>query len=287
MHSAFRFQRSSALWLLAICYWLLAPAPTPAFPPALPHTIVGMARDEYGNPLASHATIILTSASGVSISCKVTPGLDPGVNYRMVIPMDSGVHSDFYKASALQATAPFRLRVVIGNKEWLPIEMAGDQSLLGQPGKQTRIDLTLGEDANGNGLPDAWESAMIAARGWDVPLTGLDPNSSPGKNGVTLFQEYIAGSYGFEDSTGLDLRIVKLNEGMPVLEFMAVRGRNYSVLGSADFKTWSSVAFRPVAAGAGEALIENYLSSSVQLVQVAVPVAASQSGVRFFKLRIQ
>lgn len=260
-----------------------------AFPPALPHTIYGMARDEYGNPLRTNATIVLTTTAGVSVSTKINPDLEPGVNYRLVVPLDSGVKSDAYKTGALQATAPFRIRVTINNVTYLPLEMVGDYSLLGQPGQKTRLDLTLGEDANGNGLPDAWERAMIAARGWNVNFTNLNANSSPGGNGITLLQEYVAGTYGFEDATGLNLAIARVDAGVPVLEFLAVRGRNYSIVGSADLKSWAPIAFRPllpdVAADADP--IGAYLSPDVRLLQVSVPAPATGPAPLFYKLQIR
>ncbi|MBI5800359.1 MAG: hypothetical protein HZA92_06475 [Verrucomicrobia bacterium] len=265
---------------------LVAPSAL-AFPPALPHSIYGLARDEFGNPLTTNATVVLTTSSGVSVSCQVVPGLQPGVNYRMTIPMDSAVRSDFYKSVAQQPSVPFRLRVMIGGATFLPIEMTGDYSLLGQPGKQTQIDLTLGEDKNGNGLPDAWEQALIGARGWNVSLTNLTASSSPGGNGVTLLQEYVAGTYGFQDGAGLNLKVVRVVGGAPVLEFMAVRGRNYSVVGSADLKTWQAVSFQRAEPGADPAMMESFQSGNVQLLQVTAPVTGSQAGLRFFKLRIQ
>lgn len=258
-----------------------------AFPPALPHQIYGMARDESGNPLTTNATVVLTTSSGVSVSCQVVPGLQPGVNYRMTIPMDSAVRGDFYKTIALQPSVPFRMRVMVGGATYLPIEMTGDYSLLGQPGKQTHIDLTLGEDKNGDGLPDAWELALIAARGWNVSLTNLTANSSPGGDGVTLLQEYVAGTYGFQDASGLNLKVVRVVGGAPVLEFMAVRGRNYSVVGSADLRTWRAVSFHRAEPGADPTMMGNLQSDRVQLIQATVPITGNQAGLLFFKLRIQ
>ncbi len=258
-----------------------------AFPPALPHTIYGMARDEYGNPLRTNAIIILTTSSGLTVTTQVNPDDEPGVNYRLVVPLDAGVKADVYKTGALQGTVPFRLRVSINNATFLPLEMVGDYSLLGQPGKRTRIDLTLGEDTNGNGLPDAWERAMIAARGWNVGLTDLAANSSPGKNGVTLLQEYVAGTYGFEDGNGLNLAIARVEAGTPVLEFLAVRGRNYSIVGSTSLKTWTPVSFRVLLPDAAPDAVSNYLSPDVRLLQVAVPAPATGAAPLFYKLQIQ
>lgn len=259
-----------------------------AFPPALPHTIYGMARDEYGNPLRTNATIVLTTSSGATVTAIVDPEDEPGVNYRLVVPLDAGVKSDTYKDGALQASVPFRIRVTINNATFLPLEMTGDYSLLGQPGKQTRIDLTLGEDTNGNGLPDAWERAMLAARGWTNSLADLKAGSSPGGNGITLLQEYVAGTYGFEDANGLNLNIVRFEAGAPVFEFLAVRGRSYTLLGSADLKTWGTVAFRPLLPDADPAATATaYLSPDVRFLQVAVPAPATGPVPRFFKLKIQ
>ena len=170
---------------------------------------------------------------------------------------------------------------------FLPLEMVGDYSGLGQPGKRTRIDLTLGEDSNGNGLPDAWERAMVAARGWNASLTNLTANSSPGGNGVTLLQEYVAGTYGFEDGHGLNLAIASVEAGVPVLEFLAVRGRNYATVGSSNLKTWAPVPFRLRRPDADSDLVNNYLSPEVRLLQVSVPAPATGAAPLFYKLQIQ
>lgn len=266
---------------------LAAATAASAFPPALPHTIYGMARDEYGNPLRTNAIIVLTTASGLTVTAQVDPDDEPGVNYRLVVPLDAGVKSDVYKTGALQGTVPFRLRVSINNVTFLPLEMVGDYSLLGQPGKRTRIDLTLGEDTNGNGLPDAWERAMIAARGWNVNLTNLTASSSFSTNGVTLLQEYVAGTYGFEDGNGLNLAIARVEAGTPVLEFLAVRGRSYSIVGSSSLKVWTPVSFRVLLPDADPDPVSTYLSPDVRLLQVTVPAPAAGTAPLFYKLQIQ
>lgn len=259
-----------------------------AFPPALPHTIYGMARDEFGNPLRTNAVIVLTTSTGSTVSAIVDPDDEPGVNYRLVVPLDANVKPDAYKDGALRSSVPFRLYVKVNNATFLPLEMVGDYSLLGQPGKRTRIDLTLGEDTNGNGLPDAWERAMLAARGWTNGLADLKADSSPGRNGVTLLQEYVAGTYGFEDANGLNLNVVRVEAGAPVFEFLAVRGRSYTILGSADLKVWSAASFRPLLPEVAPSdPVSAYLSPDVRLLQVIVPLPASGAAPRFFKLKIQ
>src|SRR5438034_3315991 len=92
-----------------------------AFPPAPYHTIYGLVRDEYGLPLAlEDAQIIFTvestnAANRTEVTDIITPNLEPGVNYRLNLPMDSMTKPDLYKPTALMPAAPFRLRVKIGN----------------------------------------------------------------------------------------------------------------------------------------------------------------------------
>ncbi len=281
----------SVTWSLSLLILALA-LTAHAFPPALPHTIYGMARDEYGNPLGTNATIVLTTSTGVILKATVDTDLEPGVNYRLTVPLDAGVRTDAYRGDAVNSTVPFRIKVSLNNTLLLPIEMSGDYSLMGQPGKQTRIDLTLGEDTNGNGLPDAWELAMISARGWNLTLANLRTNNMPGGGGVSLMQEYIAGTYAFEDDTGLNIKIARFDNGAPVIEFMAVRGRTYTIVGSADLKTWSTVSFKADMTDPNTGLVQaqtvdNYESTTVKLMQVTVPAPASGPQPLFFKLRIQ
>src|SRR4051812_9699626 len=60
-----------------------------AFPPAPDHTLYGTVRDQYGTPLiTSRATVVFIATNGVRFSTALMPGLAPGINYRMQVPMD-------------------------------------------------------------------------------------------------------------------------------------------------------------------------------------------------------
>ena len=107
--------------------------------------------------------------------------------------------------------------------------MTGNFSLLGQPGQRTRLDLTLGVDANGDGIPDAWEHAFLAAIGSDLPLSNLNANLVLTSDGLTLWQEFLAGTYPFDPSQPFLVKIVGLTAGAPLLEFTAMTGRSYTV----------------------------------------------------------
>jgi len=148
--------------LAALAAGLLSlPWVSQAFPPAPSHVIYGQVRDEFGLPLTlADAQIIFTVestnvANRTEITGIITPDLESDVNYRLNLPMDSLTKPDLYKPTALMPAAPFRLRVKIGNSTYLPMEMAANFANLGKPAQTTRIDLTLGVDANNDGLPDA------------------------------------------------------------------------------------------------------------------------------------
>src|SRR5262245_25342147 len=137
-----------------------------AFPPPPSHSIYGQVRDEYGVPLSvTNGLIVFEAPNAEPIISSIDPRLEPGINYRLNLSMDSGSAPDLYKVTALQPNVPFRLRVKIGNVTYLPMEMVANYATLGQPAESTRIGLTRGVDADGDGLPDAWQQLLIALLG--------------------------------------------------------------------------------------------------------------------------
>src|SRR5262245_25408996 len=105
---------SYAWFVLAVAAFWLAFASAYAFPPAPHHIIHGTVRDEMGEPLSlTSAQVYLETTNGVVITCRLLPEIQPGENYRLIVPMDSFTSSDLYKPTALKATVPFRLKVKI------------------------------------------------------------------------------------------------------------------------------------------------------------------------------
>src|SRR5262249_33700691 len=96
-----------------------------AFPPAPHHTLFGLVRNQWGDPInVAGAQVFLETANGPGVTTTISPGLEPGVNYRLLLPMDSAIAPDLYTPAALKPLVPFRLRVKIGDTVYLPIEMA-------------------------------------------------------------------------------------------------------------------------------------------------------------------
>ena len=237
-----------------------------------------MVRDEFGSPITAGAEVILETLGGVQIKTTVVPNLEPGVNYRLAVPMDAGITSDLYKPTALRPTVPFLIRVRIGTVSYLPIEMIGDMSRMGQPGQRTLLNLTLGEDTDGDGLPDAWERLI------NPDLTKVRPGDDSDRDGLTNHQEYLAGTYAFDPKDGFTLNIVRMNGTTPVLEFTAIRGRTYTLQSSPDLKTWTTQPFRIPAEGVDSPVRANYPAIDVRKLQIESISPADQPVPRFFRL---
>lgn len=255
-----------------------------AFPPAPHHLIYGLVRDELGNPLtAEDAELIFETPSGIKLTSAIRFGDEPGRNYQIAAPMDSGITSDAYMPTALHPAAPFKIRVRIGGTVYLPIEMSGDYASLGLPGKKTRLNLTLGVDSDGDGLPDAWERNLIAALRLNQSIADITPGIDSDGDGMNNGDEYFAGTYAFDKQDGYDLTIKATQGNAATLEFMGIRGRTYSIHASPDLVHWTQIPFK-VGSGANAL---TWRAADVRAVQAEVENATGSEAFRFFKLMIQ
>ena len=155
---------------------------------------------------------------------------------------------------------------------------------MGEPGEKTQLDLTLGEDLDGDGIPDAWERSLIS-RGLADDLDGVDPNADADGDGLSNLDEYMAGSYAFDDTSGFELVLKQVVDGISVMEFLALPGRTYEVLGSTDLEQWSEVAFG-LDSDDAETMRSNYVADDVRVVEIQVPSSEDGSNYQFFKLRV-
>lgn len=278
---------------LAAAALLAAAAAAIAFPPAPHHLVFGMVRDELGNPLNAPGAQVLLDAEGspsarATISTQTATTTDSNFNYQLQIPLDSGATADLYKPSALRPIVPFRMRVRIGSNTYLPIEMSGAAKILTEPGAASRVDLTLGVDSDGDGLPDAWEQALIAAAGGNRSLRDIQPKDDTDGDGLSNLEEYLAGTYAFDPADGFALTIVSTRAGRSLLEFTAIRGRTYSIQGSEDMASWVPVAFNLKSDPAGTAERRSYIAADVRPVQALVgPTNEDARPARFFRLLVR
>ena len=279
--------RASALPLsLASMAVLLLAFSSFAYPPAPHHLLYGLVRNQFGDPIDSGpGEIFLETGSGARVRGLLSNRIEPGVNYRLEVPMDSGTAPDLYQPTALKPFFPFKLKVQIGQTTYVPIEMAGNFSQIGQPGQKTRIDLTLGVDSDGDGLPDAWEESLIAIYGGT--LAGINPNDDTDGDGISNLNEYLAGTYAFDPSDGFRLALTEINAGGSVMEFLAIRGRSYSIQASSNFQQWSPVNFRILSGTTAGALQSVYQATDVRQLRVEVPLEPGTPTNRYFRALVQ
>jgi hypothetical protein len=286
--SAFQWPILNILRLAACLAILLFTGAALAFPPAPHHTLYGMVRNQFGDPInIVPSDVYLETPSGIQLNAGLINGLEPGVNYRLEVPMDSGTsgETNAYKPTALKPFFQFKLKVLIGQTIYLPIEMVGNFAQIGQPSLKTRIDLTLGVDSDGDGLPDAWEQALIDIYGGT--LASINPNDDTDGDGISNLDEYLAGTYAFDPSDGFRLSLLGLNAGNSQLEFLAIRGRNYTIQASSNLQQWTPLGFRVVTGGVAGALQNNYQATDVRLLKVEVPFQTGAETNRYFRAIVQ
>ena len=279
-----------ARWSLVLLFVELALALSPtanALPPAPYHLIYGVVRDRYGTPLTSAtAAIILQTSSGGRLFTQVLPGLSPGVNYQIKVPMDGGQTPDLYQSDALLTGSLFKIYVVIGTVTNTPIEMAGSV-VLGIPAGQTQINLTLGTDSNGDGIPDEWELAFLSALGLNVPLSSLNANSVLTADGRTLRQQYLLGTYPFNPADPLKIKFLGFNGVYPAFSFPTITGRYYTIQRSTDAINWSPTAFTLANEALGGPSRTYYYAPGIGMVQAYVVPSTNATSVQLYRILVQ
>lgn len=254
------------------------------FPPAPYYTIYGDVRDSYGILIPSEgASVILYKDSKEVMRQSLNSSVGNDFNYQIRLRIDMLRSSTTtYSSVALISGTIYTLAVGIGSQLYYPIEMATAPTI-GSASTRRRLNLTLGVDSDGDGLPDAWEEAQLyqggylpGDNGWDLAL--IDKNGDFDKDGVSNYTEYVAGTYATDSSSVLSLSIKEKLATSARLEFYAFYGKSYNLESSTDLKTWAAVPFStgdPAAPDAAAA--QSSLTSTVTDVISIYADASAQS----------
>src|SRR5207253_998023 len=102
-------------------------------------------------------------------------------------------------------------------------------------------------------------------------------------DGISNLNEYLAGTYAFDPAEGFMLTLIGLNAGASQMEFLAIRGRTYTLHTSTDLHTWTPIDFRIVTAGVPGALQNEFKATDIRKIRVEAPIQPGPAATRFFK----
>lgn len=235
----------------SLCFTFLVSATAAfAFPPAPHYTLFGLVRDQVGQRVVADGAEIILYRGGQEIGrAPITANFLADRNYELRIRIDANrPNTTLYNAAALPAQGQFSVAVEMNGALFYPIE-AGGTLTAGKGGEQRRLDLNLGADSDGDGIPDIWEEWQLYQAGlypdesgnWPIHL--IDRNGDFDHDGRSNWAEYVAGTFAGDAGDHFDLEIRDTGLTLVRLEFYAITGKTYTLEGSPDGRTWSRVPF--------------------------------------------
>ena len=275
-------------WLGGCCLAALIPLVARAFPPAPHYSLFGVVRDQVGATLQVQGAELVLLRNGIELGrTPVFSQLKADFNYELKIPIDqSRPATRTYSEKAVPANGLYSLVVEMNGEKYYPINASGNLQA-GSGGERVRLDLNLGVDTDRDGLPDAWEEWQMyqaglrpGPAGWDLSLISRDGDFDG--DGISNFDEYIAGTFAGDGAERFELRIVNKTATGVKFEFFTITGKLYSIEESADLKTWVPVGLR---VGAATAAALRYQAPTVDIVTATVDSPAAAS--RFYRLSVR
>ncbi|MES2709573.1 MAG: hypothetical protein V4726_23450 [Verrucomicrobiota bacterium] len=269
---------------------LLLPLTTAkAFPPAPYYTLLGMVRDQVGQTVtAEGAEILLLKGTEIIARTPVSSAAALDQNYELKIRLDTNrANTQLYTDKAIAAQEVFSLAVEMNGQRFYPIEASGTLKA-GKGGERVRLDLNLGEDTDGDGLPDVWEQWQLyqsghspGPDGWDLSLLSRDGDFD--HDGLSDWLEYVAGTFAGDAMERFDLAIKEKTAAFVRLEFYAITGKTYTIERSTDLKTWSRAPFALTEA----AEKTETLTAAAVAVRPAFVTPGSAAAPEFYRLTVR
>lgn len=280
------------LYLLSLISYLSFADGAPLL--ALPYTFAGRVLDWQKGALGDDSGIVIRvrNADGRVLSkCGTFTSAASPYNYRVTIPV---------------ANAPAEGCVTVGDAVVFEIEdttyrpskiyrgkVPSEKSVVAKSGGVCRVDICLFNDADGDGVPDEYVSA-IAGEMYDHDIWQWDPNADWDGDGVRNADEWKAGTSPFERDDVFALRAAEAVDGMTVedffpITFFARAGRTYGVKATetlTDGGGWRYAAFRTEPTGtAAETYYVNATDKSGETCTVYVPKNDVKSS--FYKVTVE
>lgn len=259
-----------------------------AFPPAPYYTLHGVVRDQVGQTVTAEGAEVILLKGGVEVGRTPITSSRIDENYELNIRIDQNRSgTTLYSDKAIAAGGLFSLVVSMNGALFYPIEVSGNLTA-GKGGERVKLDLTLGEDKDKDGLPDTWEAWQLYQAGlypdangdWDLSL--IDRNGDFDKDGQSNLLEYIAGTFAGDATETFSLVIKEKLPQSVRLEFYGITGKVYTIESSLDMKTWTRVPFTVGAPGTGA---NGYQAKDVGVVSAFTAPRAGTS--EFYRLSVR
>jgi len=269
---------SFVLLILILLLISLPSAPGSTLRPSM--IVYGTIRDSYGLRLTPDSATV-GAFLGTNETARTTIRPQPAsANYRFDVNI-----TDPLTASSGEiipgATAAIRVRIgtilqpTIGNNTFIA---QGN-------GATANINLVLGVDSDGDGLPDDWERLMIANSGGQVSsLTQIGPGRDLDGDGVPDDQEFWNGTFAFLPDDLLRMSsLTRLANGRLSFSFLPINGAIYSVefSPSLDAPAWSLC---PISTTESGQLVAGTVTGGTQWITLFVEPSPPT---RFWRLRRQ
>lgn len=273
---------------LALLACALSAPPLRAFPPVPSYVIYGTVRDQVGATLAVDGAELILLRDNVEIGrTPIFNDLLLDSNYELTISLDQkNAGTRTYSTKAVAPQGIYSLKVVMNGQDFYPIEASGTLRA-GNGGERVRLDLSLGIDANHDGLPDAWQEWVLyqAGRrpgtpGWDINLVTKDGDFSG--DGVSNWIKYVAGTYNGDATQRFELRLTNKTATLVSFQFYAITSKVYGIEESTDLKTWTAVPFATATGGTTAAL---YKAPEVGITPAYITAQPDAS--RFYRLTVR
>jgi len=259
-----------------------------AFPPSPYYTLYGIVRDQVGSTLQADGAELVVMKDGKELGrTMVLKTMRGDFNYEVKVSIDLGLPATrTYNEKAVTAGGVITVAVAMNGQLYYPIGMQGSLRATAG-GERLRLDLNLGEDKNGDGLPDAWQEWQLylagyrpGPNGWDLSL--VPPNGDLDGDGISNFNEFIAGTFAADASDRFELKLVNKTATTVQLEFFSITGKLYSVEESADLKTWTPISFALTPQGTPQPRLQAQ-EVGIRSIYVACPATTS----RFYRLSVR
>ena len=259
-----------------------------AFPPAPYYTLHGMVRDQVGQTVTAEGAEVILLKGGKEVGRTPITASRIDLNYELNLRIDQNRSgTTFYTDKAVAAGGLFSLVIAMNGELFYPIEVSGTLTA-GKGGERVKLDLTLGEDKDKDGLPDTWEAWQLYQAGlypdengnWDLSL--LNKNGDFDQDGQSNLFEYIAGTFAGDHTETFGLTIKEKLPQSVRFEFYGITGKVYTIESSLDMKTWTRVPFAVGAMGTG-----NNAHQATDVGIVPAFTAARSSTKEFYRLTVR